>query len=370
MIIKSYTAPTVSSALKKIREELGGDAVILRTRECHGEIDPAVHIEVTACIDEKAARKPFLKGMETSSVEGPPGQSRTGSTVSDRDAEKIPGNLQKLEQSLNYALASGRHATGIKGISQAAGKVFYNLLDSDVTVEIARRIIQQAEARTEHDEDLETAAYHILKDDLTRVIATDIPLESGMRIAFIGPGGGGKTAVMAKVAAQLCANLKQKIKLVTLDQWKPSAVPELNAYGRWLNIPARMIEPKTQEDRDDAMLLIDTPAIDPDPEKQDELRHKLEQLRPDLILLVFSVGSRTPDLVDNVVFYEPFAPNYLAASHLDIGDRWGGLLTMAEYLNCPLAFITDSPAGHGELKAPDPEIIARRLLKMEARSHE
>ena len=57
MIIKSYTAPTVAAALKMIREEMGGDAVVLNTK-INSDAKPNLveeRVEVTACIDDKAA---------------------------------------------------------------------------------------------------------------------------------------------------------------------------------------------------------------------------------------------------------------------------------------------------------------------------
>ena len=54
MIIKSFTGPTVAAALKLVRDEMGGDAVVLKTRVL--PIDETIvvneRVEVTACIDE------------------------------------------------------------------------------------------------------------------------------------------------------------------------------------------------------------------------------------------------------------------------------------------------------------------------------
>ena len=56
MIIKKFTAPTMTEALSKVREELGSDAVILNTRtEKQGGVFDFLGrrlVEVTAAVDE------------------------------------------------------------------------------------------------------------------------------------------------------------------------------------------------------------------------------------------------------------------------------------------------------------------------------
>ncbi len=57
MIVKSFIADTVAGALKQARNELGGDAVILKTRKLDG-VHPSAgggRVEVTACVDKAAA---------------------------------------------------------------------------------------------------------------------------------------------------------------------------------------------------------------------------------------------------------------------------------------------------------------------------
>jgi flagellar biosynthesis protein FlhF len=372
MIIKSYAATTVAEALKMIREELGGEAVILKTRvspENDGKGRP--QFEVTACIDEKLARRPRIKQAKTEKTS----DKITSTPETDKKAASIlekQNNLnpETIEKSLNNILNIHRYDESASGLPESVMSIFYNLLDSDLAIEIARRIAKETAAGIKEHDDPEYAAFNILKDELGMLTSTSIRIEAGTKVAFIGPSGGGKTSVMAKTAAELCAKFKQKIKLVTLDQVKLSAVPEIDAYGHWLDLPAEMINEMNREDYDDAVLLIDTPALSRTSSRQDKLLSKLESIKPEIVFLVFSAACRTPDLIDIAVKCERFAPHFLIASHLDETDRWGGIMTMAEYLNVPVAFVTDSPGGEGGLKMPDSAILAKRMLKMEAWSHE
>ena len=60
MIVKSFSSDTVAGALKKARTELGGDAVILKTRRLEALQAAATgdKVEVTACIDSAAVVVP------------------------------------------------------------------------------------------------------------------------------------------------------------------------------------------------------------------------------------------------------------------------------------------------------------------------
>jgi flagellar biosynthesis GTPase FlhF len=145
---------------------------------------------------------------------------------------------------------------------------------------------------------------------------------------------------------------------------------EVDAYGKMLNIPAELNDEPNVENSDDMIVLIDTPSIRTDGEYNDILLEKIETIKPDVVFLVFSARSRSADLVELIDTYNRFSPTYLIASHLDETDRWGGIMTMAEYLKTPVAFVTDTPGGLGQLSQPDPTILADCLLRMEVNEYD
>ncbi|HDL03578.1 MAG TPA: hypothetical protein ENH25_05550, partial [candidate division Zixibacteria bacterium] len=103
--------------------------------------------------------------------------------------------------------------------------------------------------------------------------------------------------------------------------------------------------------------------------RQKKLAEELMSVAPDIVFFVFSVCNRSHDLIDSINMFENLSPTCLVASHLDETDRWGGITAMAEYLNIPVSYVTDSPGGIGELRVPDAAAIARRLLKLEVSVH-
>jgi len=366
MIIKSFNGPTVAAALKKIREELGGDAVVLKTTVCpEKEISmTGQRFEVTACIDEETLSK------HKESRRDKPGQKNTvtKSVVDDNPIVGIDRDVKDfagLEKALNRILSAHRSPDIFADLAPEYKPVFLNLLDSDVPVEIAHRLTEKIAGSDDGTGNVEQTAITVVHDEIYRLTTASVSIEPGMRVAFVGPSGAGKTSVMGKTAAQLCTKYGQKVKLLSLDQMKIAAYEEIGAYADLLDLQAGFCRQLQAGQDDDSVILIDTPSIGCSRRRQQKLAEELGSVTPDLVFLVFSACSRSNDLIDMVDIFEQFSPTCLVASHLDESERWGGIPAMAEYLGFPVAFVTDSPGGIGELRVPDAAAIARHLLKLE-----
>ena len=366
MIIKSFAAPTIAAALKVIREELGGDAVVLKTRVCSKD-EAAVSgnkVEVTACIDEKAVKK--RPGKKATS----PGSAHTKVRPTVPEAAFFAGDddlhdLARIERTLNQMIGAHTSPELLTDLDDRVKNVFRNLLQADVPAEIAHRLSRETAEILGGSMLAEEAACEILRAELEVITTQKVPIEPGTRVAFVGPSGSGKTSVMAKMAAQLCTRFRQKVKLLSLSNKELSAHGEAEDYADLSEMVADSEEAVEENIDSDSILLIDTPPICRDTARQAKLLERIKAVRPDVVVLVFSVCSRADDLMGLMDCYENFRPGFLVASHLDESDRWGGILAMAENLNLPVAFVTDSPGGEGTLKPPDPARIARNLLRLE-----
>jgi len=371
MIIKSYSAPTIAAALKKIKEELGGDAIVLKTRACPEEEAALTgqRVEVTACIDEKAVDYRKFRKNKTSRVAN---KTLTGAACP--PAVEKPGageyNPDKVEKTLNQILSAHRSPDLFDDIDSTVKPVFLNLLDSDVPVEIAHRLSRTVSENLSDPGGVDKTAMAILMEELNRMASASVSLKPGMKVAFVGPAGAGKTSIVGKVAAQLCTKFGQKIKLYSLDNIKISAYEEIGAYADLLDLPLSPLDETIDREDSDSIILIDTPAFCRDKDRCRKINERIKAVNPDVIFLVFSVCSRSNDLIDGINTFENIKPDYLIASHLDESDRWGGIMTMTDYLDRPLAFVTDAPAGMGKLTVPDTAKIARHLLKLEVSSYD
>jgi flagellar biosynthesis protein FlhF len=364
MIIKSYTAPTVAAALKKIREEMGGSAVVLNTK-VNNDADGGIldeRVEVTACIDDKAAD--FRKLKLHDDVDDPAMPEEDVEAVATLTEEKAvikdTSALNRIDKTLGNILNENRYAKISDRIGEEAKYIFLNLLNADLPEEIAARICEPLSEVDSATQNIESKAFDIIINELQPLCTPSIRLQPGAKVAFVGPSGSGKSSVMAKFAAQITMQSHLKVKLTSLEN-----ISDKKSDNDAVEIFASPLsnEIKSQINTDDgSILLIDTPSITPN-DPNTGLLDKLNKFEPNVLFFVFSVGNRTCDLIDSINTYECFTPTYLIATHLDETERWGGIMAMAEYLNRPVAFVTNSSGKIGRLYTADSAVIADRLLK-------
>lgn len=339
MIIKSYTASTIAAALKKIREDLGGDAIVLKTRVCSpDEIrSTGKRIEITACIDEGAVDLEKLNMIQLS--------DQAHSEVDNKfvaDASPGRGFIVENEPIIETVDRSEQYKHNLH-------RIYRNLIDNDIPETFAQGFCEELRQCTYDGEDFQQLAINKLVPRLEPLLAPGIKIRPGMKIAFVGPRGGGKSSVLAKTAAQLTTRLGLSTRLVSLELKNESE----DASSLSVN------------DDNKSVLLIDTPPIDRDQDLQMKMLKRLDKIQVDQLFFVFSVCSRTSDLIGGADLFELFAPTFIIATHLDETNRWGGILSMTNYMDSQLAFITDSPADSGELIAPNAHTLAAALLTTE-----
>jgi len=371
MIIKSFTAPTVAAALKKIREEMGHNAVVLKTTVLSsGDTSRSgKNVEITACIDESALTPGQLNGLvkagdrsEEKSVQSTRIPDVTRSLSDAGEPEKLAAQLgSKLDSILN----SHSNTEPLSGVAPGVRPIYLDMLDADIPSDIVDQIAAKIDEAAGTDGDAKQPAQDVLKEYLKGMIASDINFEPGMKVVFAGPSGAGKTSAMAKLAAQLTSFRKLKVTLSSLDDMKVSAYEEIGSYADILNLPVEIFDQLADRERLDSVVLIDTPSMPCDAARRDNLFEKIRALKPDIVFLVFSACCRTRDLLDRLNHFEDLAPSYLIAGHLDETERWGTIPAMTGFLDIPLAYTMNSPGGMGLLKIADADMIARNILKME-----
>ncbi len=384
MIIKSFTAPTVAAALKMVKSRLGGEAVVLRTRvipksEATG---PGERVEVTACIDEGVVTAGHLDEILTPNRKQAEPEKVLPKAIERiaKTAPAVPKAEPKPKEEKNYALKAARAITedARKSLNPEPATHFENtlqpiyldLLDADVPAEFARQIMKTIEERSLPGCDIDTVAHEVVGESVLEMVSSEPEFKPGMRVAFVGHSGAGKTSALAKMAAKLTAEKKLKVRLASLDDIKISAFEEIGGYADILDIPVAAGNALLDKKDEDTLTLIDTPSIPLDNRRRLELIKKIRAVRPDIVFMVFSVYARTRDLMDSINVFESLSPTHLIASHLDATLRWGGMTAMSRYIEIPLTYVMDAPGGIGRLKSASSDEITRQLLKVEEAIYE
>ncbi|MEA2031767.1 MAG: hypothetical protein U9N55_09290 [candidate division Zixibacteria bacterium] len=413
MIIKSFTGESTKEAMKMLRSEMGGEAVVLKTRQMKGH-NGAVQVEITACMerptvsqaakilreqpssnsnrltndtmqskmlqkthssdsqrmkplstDKKISEKPKErikakeKAIETQMAAdtdiGKKPNTKAKAVPSDDDAG-IVRMEQKLDRLLRLNLVSSEDST----MAQKFSPIVSIMKDADLPREFIEKFFISCFDKYDTSEEIMGFTRRELVNALAEMMTPSLSFSNGDRVMFLGHAGVGKSSVMGKLAAQLVTQGKQKIKLAGLDFQKVAALEELAVYADLLSV--EMSEVDKKEDKD-AVILIDTPAIPTDIEKRSALENLVGKTNTTHRIAVFSALTRTTDIAFLARQLKPMLPTHIAITMLDMTNRWGSIAAIARALEVPVVFINEAPGGIGKIGIPDPNRFAQTILK-------
>jgi flagellar biosynthesis protein FlhF len=263
MKIKQYQEPDMRSAMRRVREEMGPEAVIISTRKVGGEV------EVLAALD-------YDNELATRLQKNLPGATNTREQIvvepePARAADSIaPGigamqnELARLRGLLEGELSElawreqGRRVPG-QGLLQK------QLESLDLSRELCKQLLQAAPA----SDDPQRLWQQVLGALSSRIeICQQDILGSGGTIAMIGPTGVGKTTTVAKLAARFALRHgRNQVALITTDRFRVGAQEQLYTFGSILGVPVQAATTPGDLSRavrnlsDRKLILIDTAGM-------------------------------------------------------------------------------------------------------------
>lgn len=347
MIIKSFVADSASAALKQVRSELGGDAVVLKTRRVANRLG-GYDVEVTACLDKPMAALTTAVATKKEQPKGhritTPVWNRTATTPQRPVVEKTSANdisLTTINTKLDRLLSQAG------GAVETESEVTTFLRDADLPSDLIRQISADCE-------DFPQVEPRLVAEIRNR-IETALGFSAGDRVVVIGPAGAGKTTVVGKLAAQLITERK-KVTLCGVNQSKVGAIDELQSFSDLMGVTAHTgTAGLAQTSERLGITLIDAGDISISPAD-------LSALNPTHTILVLSALMHTRDLATVVARAATLGITHLVLTMLDQTSRIGGLFAAVDITGARLAFINDSPSGVGLLQAPDPSGLTSHLM--------
>lgn len=363
MIVKSFTADTVAGALKLVRSELGGDAVILKTRR----LDPASRtgtprVEVTACVDRQATAT-----IQPVTITAPAPVVET--TAAHFPAKAITAKLDFLIDILQVPARKDLYPGNI-------GRMFASLLQADLPERMAVALADEIAGRFEPNESFEKITAAATDALYRRVQDSSLaePITVGQKILFVGPPGSGKTSLLARLAAHLLTEKKLPVCLTSMIQPKVSAPEELQSYADLLDVERLDLARQTDRSQSgiDKVMLIDSPAL-PTTDKKSlaAFGEHISRIQPNRVIGVFSALTRSSDLLDYFRACVDLGITDLAFTMTDLTMRLGGIVGLALQAKRPIVMLGSGTKPNALTLRPDlRRMVASLFESREGKDHD
>lgn len=310
MRLKTFTAGTLPEAMRRVRDSLGPDAVILSQQPS----DDGTGVRITAALEDQPQEDCDL-------------------------VSEFPDAIRAIDE-LSEALAFHRIPAGL-----------------------CSRLLGRAGALLEFDPVMALAGA------LDAEFAFSGPPEPhpGRPLMLVGPPGAGKTVTAAKLCARTRLN-GRPVALVTMDTVKSGGVAQATAFAQALGIrllqagDAAALTAALAEIPVDHCAVVDTVganALDP---------HDMEQLVAASAaanaeaFLVLPSGGDAAESAENAIAYAECGVRRLIVTRLDLARRLAGPLSAAQAATLAFSAMTASPEVAAGLTAINPVALARLLL--------
>ncbi|MBX3640171.1 MAG: flagellar biosynthesis protein FlhF [Nitrosomonas sp.] len=291
MKVRRYMAATSREALRKVKSDLGAEAVILSNRKIPGgvEIMALADSEMTSLVDAhqsnqlkedsgymqalpsaEPAATPFAVESSAASslrvhavqpgVEKQP--DRQFASSEKQLPESIPENIasEHFVRSLMNEIHTMRStleeqlATVVWGNATQRRpekmKMLGTLLNAGFSPLLSRRLVDKLSEGLTYMQSLKQAL-SALEFNL-QTAASDEMIQEGGIYTLLGATGVGKTTTIAKIAARsVIRHGADKVALLTIDSYRIGGHEQLRIYGRLLGLPVRNIQ-----DADDLRLTL------------------------------------------------------------------------------------------------------------------
>ncbi len=271
-------------------------------------------------------------------------------------------------------------------LSDAMREIRVALLESDVSISVAKDFIQDVKSKALGQEIIKSVSpaqmvIKIVNDELTHLLGSqndelNLKGKTPVLILMVGLQGSGKTTSSAKLAKWIMKNLKKKVMMASLDIYRPAAQEQLITLGQENKIDTLSIQENksplqiakdaykfASQSNSDVLIMDSAGRNQVDLQMMKEIKEISESFKFSEILLV-SDSMTGQDAVNTAqTFSEKLNLTGIILTRIDGDSRGGAALSMRKITQKPIKFI-----GVGEktddLETFHPDRIANRILGM------
>lgn len=372
MQIKKYLAPTLKQASAQMKEELGGDAVILGTRVISGEdkYGSKKMFEITAGIEEEIVFENtgnYGKSLKITAKESFSDELKKLSDkifINPSSNNNFPPEFgKKLKQSQIKKASTNIHQKELK-------EIINTLYHHEVQKRVLTSVINQLKKFDGFLEPSNIESY-VLSSISSMIPTYNFEVNKNKKpkkVALVGPTGVGKTTCIAKLAviSKILHNLN--VGLISIDTYRLGAIDQLRIFSEVSNIDMLVAyEPSDIPHLINSFKNKDIVFIDTAGRSQKNIEHltKAKEFltagKVDETYLVLSATGTSKNLFDVAEKFKLFDYNSVIFTKIDEAVSYGNILNIVTNFDVPVSFLTNGQVIPDDIISADPEFISKMI---------
>jgi flagellar biosynthesis protein FlhF len=401
--LKTYTAESYTQALKKVKEEVGDDAVIVSSREIKKKTltSPGLY-EIVVAVEENniKPRKPMSdkKHVEEVMLKLSNAAKEISSTIETKNEVVNKNNLNpskndeiielkkeiaKISDTLKFLQASMWEMANknelelppefseIYALSRSSG------MNEKHLDEIMKLTIKYMPLKMrKNSQTIKRYFYTLLKKMIPIRMEREITPPHKKIMMFVGPTGVGKTTTIAKLAARYAYKLsrRHKVGIITLDTYRIGAVEQLMTYAKMMRLPIEtVVDPSDfsvalNSLRHNEYILIDTVGSSQhDKEKIEKLSQflKVDTFAEININLVLSAVTKYEDLIDIYKNFSILPIDTFVFTKLDETKNYGNIFSLLIETKKPVSYFSIGQEVPDDLIEAGADYLLKGILNKE-----
>ncbi|KWW10934.1 MULTISPECIES: flagellar biosynthesis protein FlhF [Peribacillus] len=243
MKVKKYLAPSMTEAMKRIRGELGSEAVILSSKAVYKGgflgLFKKRNIEVIAAIDPVSAPlQTVTKQKKKKLPSNPQLEDQAPAVYESRGNSELMKEIEGLKDMINRIQIHSSDRKFPERLQKAYDSLTEQEVDPALRSQIMDELLEKWFAFKQRATVEEVQAW--LEESLLAILDQVENGQPGMQkkyINIVGPTGVGKTTTLAKVAAETMLKHDKRVAFITTDTYRIAAIDQLKTYAKILNVP-------------------------------------------------------------------------------------------------------------------------------------
>ncbi|WP_335870733.1 flagellar biosynthesis protein FlhF [Bacillus sp. 2205SS5-2] len=374
MKVTKIIAPTMPEAMKKIRMELGNDAVIINSKVAYTGgflgLFKKKNIEVIAALDtnlEKRIKPKQTEGRDVATKLTPAVEFKEEKVQTDSFQKEFT-ELKQMIQHLSH-LPATTDAEYPKGIQEMLMYLQSQGIHQDSLNELGDFLLSKLENTSEIPKEVESLSKEWFRLQMSSFDFGGIDY-SKKYINVIGPTGVGKTTTLAKIAAEAVLAHGKMIAFMTTDTYRIAAIEQLKTYAQLLNVPVEVVYDradyaKSVEKHQDAdMVFIDTAGRNYREIQYIQDLTKIIDFAADMeTILVLSLTSKESDLEAIIENFSELNIQKFIFTKVDETSSYGSSFNLLKKYQKGAAYLTNGQDVPDDIVQADAEKVIQLLFK-------